>query len=84
MPRLLVIGRGRMGTLVESLAAEHGFELAGVVNGRTTDALGGDAFGAVDVAIDFTVADAVSLNLPALAARVRGVRHHPRPRRRAQ
>jgi 4-hydroxy-tetrahydrodipicolinate reductase len=58
-----------MGTLVESLAAEHGFELAGVVNGRTSEALRGDAFGEVDVAIDFTVADSVPRNLPALASR---------------
>ncbi len=69
MPRLLVVGHGRMGTLVEGLAPAHGFELAGVVSGRTSDALAGDAFGPVDVAIDFTNAEVVGRNLAALAER---------------
>ena len=69
MPRLLVVGHGRMGTLVEGLASAHGFELAGVVSGRASDALSGDAFGPVDVAIDFTNAEAVGRNLAVLAER---------------
>ncbi|HTM32817.1 MAG TPA: dihydrodipicolinate reductase C-terminal domain-containing protein [Vicinamibacterales bacterium] len=69
MPRLLVVGQGRMGTLVEGLASAHGFELAGVVSGRASDALSGDAFGPVDVAIDFTNAEAVGRNLAVLAER---------------
>jgi 4-hydroxy-tetrahydrodipicolinate reductase len=69
MPRLLVVGHGRMGTLVEGLAPAHGFELAGVVSGRASDALAGDAFGPVDVAIDFTNAEVVGRNLAALAER---------------
>jgi 4-hydroxy-tetrahydrodipicolinate reductase len=70
MPRLLVVGHGRMGGLVASLAAEHGFEVAGIVraaDGQTAIAAG--RFGDVDVAIDFTIAAAVPANLPALAAR---------------
>jgi len=69
MPRLIVVGHGRMGTLVEGLASAHGFELAGVVSGRASDALSGDAFGPVDVAIDFTNAEAVGRNLAVLAER---------------
>lgn len=69
-PRLLVVGHGRMGALVESLAAEHGFEIAGVVRSQGGDrAIAEGRFGAVDVAVDFTVAEAVPRNLPALAAR---------------
>ena len=69
MPRLLVVGHGRMGTLVEALAPGHGFELAGVINGRTSEALAADAFGRVDVAIDFTTAEVVARNLAVLAGR---------------
>ena len=70
MPRLLVIGHGRMGSLVVSLAAEHGFEVAGIVKSADAEVLvAGAAPGDADVAIDFTIADAVPKNLPALAAR---------------
>ena len=70
MPRLLIVGHGRMGSLVESLAADYGFEVAGIVNGHAgAGAIAAGAFGAADVAIDFTLAEAVPRNLPALAAR---------------
>jgi 4-hydroxy-tetrahydrodipicolinate reductase len=70
VPRLLVVGHGRMGTLVESLAPAHGFEVAGIVASAGGDgAIAEGAYGGVDVAIDFTVAEAVPRNLPALAAR---------------
>jgi len=58
-----------MGRLVESLAPEYGFDLAGIIDSRTgIDAL---PLGhqAADVAIDFTVAGAVGTNLPKLARR---------------
>jgi 4-hydroxy-tetrahydrodipicolinate reductase len=66
MARLLIVGRGRMGTLVESLADQYGFEVAGVA-GRA----GGDMIASADadVAIDFTLAEAVPENLPRLARR---------------
>ena len=66
--RLLLVGYGKMGRMVESLAAEYGCEIAGVVDpalGRTADA---DAAKA-DVAIDFSSPDAVPVNVPALASR---------------
>ena len=67
MSRVLVVGRGRMGRLVESLAADYGFEVAGRIDRA---AASGDAdWPAADVAIDFSTPDAVPENLPRLAAR---------------
>ncbi|MEZ5283907.1 MAG: hypothetical protein R2712_03675 [Vicinamibacterales bacterium] len=68
--RLLLIGHGRMGQLVETLAPGYGFELAGVLHGPdAARAIAEDDFGLVDVAIDFTVPDAVPVTMPALAGR---------------
>ena len=68
--RLLLVGHGRMGKLVEALAPEYEAIIAGVVTTRDADAALRDGdFGPVDVAIDFTLADAVPRNLPLLAAR---------------
>jgi 4-hydroxy-tetrahydrodipicolinate reductase len=68
--RLLLVGHGRMGKLVEALAPEYGATIAGVVTTRDADAtLREGDFGPVDVAIDFTLADAVPRNLPLLAGR---------------
>ena len=68
--RALLIGHGRMGQLVERLAVEYGVTIARVVTARDAEqVLAGGDFGAVDVAIDFTVADAVPRNLPLLASR---------------
>jgi 4-hydroxy-tetrahydrodipicolinate reductase len=68
--RILLVGYGRMGKLVESLAREYGGIIAGVASGTEAEAaLREDNFGKVDVAIDFTVGDAVARNLPLLAAR---------------
>lgn len=68
MNRLLLLGHGRMGQLVEALAPAYGFELAGIVTGKDADAFTRD-YGHVDVAIDFTLPDAVPANFPKLAAR---------------
>lgn len=64
---LLVIGSGRMGKLIESLAPEAGFDVAGVVDVHNADQP--ETWPQADVAIDFSVADAVPINLPRLAAR---------------
>lgn len=61
--RVLLLGHGRMGKLVESLAPEYDATIAGVI-----DEHGGEIVSA-DVAIDFTLADAVPKNLPRLAGR---------------
>ena len=68
--RLLLVGHGRMGKLVEALAFEYGASIAGVITTANADAALRNAdFGPVDVAIDFTLPDAVARNLPLLAAR---------------
>jgi len=65
--KLLLVGRGRMGRLVESLAPEYGCEIAGSV-GRAL-ALRPAEWPAADVAVDFSLADAVPGNFRQLAAR---------------
>jgi 4-hydroxy-tetrahydrodipicolinate reductase len=67
--RVLIVGHGRMGRLVEQLAGQHACEIAGVAD---VDRPLGDVLAAsepVDAAIDFSSADAVRANLSALAAR---------------
>ena len=65
--RLLLVGRGRMGRLVESLAAEYGFDVVGHVDRESSS--WPDRWPAADVAIDFSTADAVPANLPRLVDR---------------
>ena len=69
MTRVLLIGHGRMGRLVEQLAPDYGCRVIQVV----THAGGPEAIDAldqpVDVAIDFTIADAVPETVAALARR---------------
>lgn len=68
--RLLLIGYGRMGKAVDRLSESYGCAVAGRLDigdnaggrGITVDAVAG-----VDVAVDFSVADAVAENLPRLA-----------------
>lgn len=68
--RILLLGHGRMGQLVESLAPSYGATIAGVIDEQSGErAIAEGDFGQIDVAIDFTLADAVVKNLPQLAAR---------------
>ena len=68
--RVLLLGHGRMGQLIESLAPSYGATIAGVIDEHSGDgAIAAGQFGDVDVAIDFTLADAVPKNLPRLAER---------------
>ena len=62
--RLLIVGYGRMGRLVDALAPEHGV----TVVGRIGRADAGGSWPAADVAIDFSIADAVAANAARLAA----------------
>ena len=64
--RLLLVGHGRMGRLVESLASEHGFRVAGTVSSANAAA---SDWRAADVAIDFSVGAAVQATISRLAAR---------------
>lgn len=70
--RLLLIGYGRMGRLVDTLADASGCTVVGRLDEATN--AGGSGIealapGAVDVAVDFSVGAAVVENLPRLAAR---------------
>jgi 4-hydroxy-tetrahydrodipicolinate reductase len=64
---ILVIGYGRMGKLVESLAPEYGLEVAGTVD--IAEAATPQTWPQADVAIDFSIADAVPENARRLAER---------------
>jgi len=64
MSTLLLIGHGRMGRLVESLAPEQGFDVVGAIDSRA--AVSGD-WPAADVAIDFSVANSVPATVARLA-----------------
>jgi 4-hydroxy-tetrahydrodipicolinate reductase len=71
--RILLVGHGKMGRLVESLAPEYGGAIAGIVD----PAAGGEeiaservrALHGLDVAIDFSSPEAVVANVAALAGR---------------
>jgi 4-hydroxy-tetrahydrodipicolinate reductase len=68
--RILLLGHGRMGQLVEALAASYDATVAGVIDEHSGPAaIAEGKFGDADVAIDFTLADAVPKNLPQLAGR---------------
>jgi 4-hydroxy-tetrahydrodipicolinate reductase len=68
--RLALIGYGRMGRLLEQLAPAHGFEVA--LRLAASDNPGGagitaERFQGIDVAIDFSTADAVPVTVVRLA-----------------
>jgi 4-hydroxy-tetrahydrodipicolinate reductase len=69
--RILIVGYGRMGKLVEELATTTGCTIAGVLDvdlNAHGEGLADGAWRDVDVAIDFTTPDAVRQNLPRYAA----------------
>ena len=63
--KILLVGFGRMGRLVEELARDAGHEIVARIISSTA---AGD-WPAADVAIDFSTAEAVPANLPRLAER---------------
>jgi len=65
--RLLIVGHGRMGRLVEALAAEHGMEVCGRVDSSNADRP--EEWPEADVSIDFSTGSAVPANASRLAAR---------------
>ncbi len=68
--RLLLVGYGRMGKVVERLAPDYGFEVVGRLD--DTNNIGGAGIPSApeaDVAVEFSVPEAVADNLPKLAAR---------------
>jgi 4-hydroxy-tetrahydrodipicolinate reductase len=67
---LLLVGHGRMGQLVERLAPSHDCRVVGIVTEQSPTAmLATQDFGAVDVAVDFSVAAAVQPNLAVMTGR---------------
>jgi 4-hydroxy-tetrahydrodipicolinate reductase len=69
--RILIVGHGRMGQLVERLAPECGCHVAGVLDvdgNESGQGLQDGAWRDVDVAIDFTTPQAVAHNLRRYAA----------------
>ena len=68
--RLLLVGYGKMGRIVERLSPDYGFEVVGRLD--DTNNIGGVGISSApdaDVAVDFSVPSAVAENLPKLAAR---------------
>lgn len=69
--RLLVVGHGRMGRLVEPLAPTYGFEVAGILDAESNEAGAGataERCRGVDVAVDFSTPEATLATAPRLAA----------------
>jgi len=70
--KLILVGHGKMGRMVESLAGEYGCDVAGVIDPASPAHGGGpdaDRWSGADVAIDFSTPDSVTTNVPALAKR---------------
>jgi 4-hydroxy-tetrahydrodipicolinate reductase len=70
--RILLVGHGKMGRLVGTLAPEYGGEIVGIVDPQSNAHSGpidDPRWDTADVAIDFTAPDAVMTNVPTLARR---------------
>ena len=69
--RLVLIGYGRMGQLIEGLSREYDFEVVGWIddpNLTQARGLSADALPGADVAVDFSTSAAVIENFPRIAA----------------
>ena len=70
MTRILLVGYGRMGRMVESLGGDYGCTIAGIVDPTIgTEGVDSDRWQGVDVAVDFSSPAAVMSNVPVLARR---------------
>jgi 4-hydroxy-tetrahydrodipicolinate reductase len=70
--QLLLVGHGKMGRMVEALAPEYGFDVAGVIDPQSPRHGGGPddpRWAGVDVAVDFSTAASVLTNATTLATR---------------
>lgn len=68
--RILLVGYGRMGRLVGELAAQEDCEVAGIVDPQSPSSSGpidDERWRGIDVAVDFSLPEAVPVNLPVLA-----------------
>ena len=71
MKRLLIVGHGRMGRLVEQLAPQYDFEVAGILDIDTNpggEGVTADRCRGIEVAVDFSAAEATLATAPKLAA----------------
>ena len=71
MPKLAIVGYGKMGKLVESLAPQYGFEVVlklDEFNNANAEGVTAANFQGVDVAIDFSIPAAVRLNVETISA----------------
>ena len=70
--RIAIVGYGRMGRAVDALAAEHGCEVVArldVDDNRNGEGIDSPALDGAEVAVEFSLADAVATNVTRLAAR---------------
>jgi 4-hydroxy-tetrahydrodipicolinate reductase len=70
--KILLVGYGKMGRMIEGLAGEFGCEIAGVIDPQSAtghDGPDAERWRGVDVAIDFSTPDSVVKNVPVLAGR---------------
>ncbi len=70
--KILLVGHGKMGQLVDELAGQYDCEVAGVIDPASPLHGGGpeaDRWAGVDVAIDFSTPDSVVANARSLATR---------------
>ncbi|MBV9507381.1 MAG: dihydrodipicolinate reductase [Acidobacteriia bacterium] len=65
MPNLAIVGYGKMGKLIEQLAPEFGFTVA---LKRDLEPLVAEDFRKIDVAVEFTVPEAVRRNVETIAS----------------
>jgi 4-hydroxy-tetrahydrodipicolinate reductase len=71
MPNLAIVGYGKMGKLIEQLAPEYGFTVAlklDEFNNANFEGITAENFRGMDVAIDFSIPQAVAQNARAVAA----------------
>jgi 4-hydroxy-tetrahydrodipicolinate reductase len=71
MPKLAIVGYGKMGKLIESLAPEYNFEVALRLdehNNSNFEGLTAKNFQGIDAAIDFSIPPAVPKNVEGIAA----------------
>lgn len=67
---ILLVGYGKMGRMVESLAGEYGCEVGGIVDPLIgSETVDSSRWSGIDVAVDFSSPDAVLANVTALARR---------------
>jgi 4-hydroxy-tetrahydrodipicolinate reductase len=70
--KIVLVGYGKMGKMIESLAPEFGGEVVGKIDPHHADGNdgpGSSRWNGVDVAIDFSTPDSVVKNVPVLAGR---------------